>query len=94
MINFGGQVAGFVSPMVMGFLISAFNSSYDAAFWFLILSAFDFHYCLHDTRQCAKIAADESLWGGRSLMRVEERAEDNICCPFFIPLALFQFAKV
>ncbi|MED4780978.1 MFS transporter [Brevibacillus choshinensis] len=39
MINFGGQVAGFVSPMVMGFLISAFNGSYDAAFWFLILSA-------------------------------------------------------
>ncbi|MFM1650764.1 MFS transporter [Brevibacillus sp. B_LB10_24] len=39
MINFGGQVAGFVSPMVMGFLITAFNGSYDAAFWFLILSA-------------------------------------------------------
>jgi nitrate/nitrite transporter NarK len=39
MINFGGQVAGFVSPMVMGFLISAFNGSYNAAFWFLVLSA-------------------------------------------------------
>ncbi|WP_019123982.1 MFS transporter [Brevibacillus massiliensis] len=39
MINFGGQVAGFVSPMVMGFLISTFNGSYDAAFWFLVLSA-------------------------------------------------------
>ncbi|MGE7765751.1 MFS transporter [Peribacillus sp. NPDC096540] len=38
MINFGGQLAGFVSPMVMGFLITAFNGSYDAAFWFLILS--------------------------------------------------------
>jgi sugar phosphate permease len=39
MINFGGQLAGFISPMVMGFLISAFNGSYNAAFWFLILAA-------------------------------------------------------
>jgi MFS family permease len=39
MVNFGGQVAGFISPMVMGFLITAFNGSYDAAFWFLILSS-------------------------------------------------------
>ncbi|MGG1660889.1 MFS transporter [Brevibacillus sp. NRS-1366] len=39
MINFGGQVAGFISPMVMGFLISAFNGSYNAAFYFLIFSA-------------------------------------------------------
>jgi sugar phosphate permease len=39
MINFGGQAAGFVSPMVMGFLITAFNGSYNAAFWFLVLSA-------------------------------------------------------
>ncbi|MFD0051496.1 MFS transporter [Actinomycetes bacterium NPDC127524] len=39
MINFGGQVAGFVSPMIMGFLITAFNGSYNAAFWFLILSS-------------------------------------------------------
>jgi nitrate/nitrite transporter NarK len=38
MINFGGQVAGFISPMVMGFFITAFNGSYDAAFWFLIVS--------------------------------------------------------
>ncbi|MEH7084197.1 MFS transporter [Neobacillus drentensis] len=39
MINFGGQLAGFVSPMIMGFLITAFNGSYDAAFYFLILSS-------------------------------------------------------
>ncbi|WCK52357.1 MFS transporter [Aneurinibacillus sp. Ricciae_BoGa-3] len=39
MINFGGQVAGFISPMVMGFLITAFNGSYNAAFYFLVFSA-------------------------------------------------------
>jgi len=39
MINFGGQLAGFVSPMIMGFLITAFNGSYDAAFYFLLLSS-------------------------------------------------------
>jgi MFS family permease len=39
MINFGGQVAGFISPMVMGFLISASGGSYSAAFWFLIIAA-------------------------------------------------------
>lgn len=39
MINFGGQVAGFISPMVMGFLISASGGSYQTAFWFLIIAA-------------------------------------------------------
>lgn len=39
MINLGGQSAGFVSPLMIGILISAFNGSYDAAFWFLIASA-------------------------------------------------------
>jgi nitrate/nitrite transporter NarK len=37
--SFAACSAGFVSPMVMGFLISAFNGSYNAAFWFLVLSA-------------------------------------------------------
>ncbi|MCY8938667.1 MFS transporter [Peribacillus frigoritolerans] len=37
-INFGGQIAGFVAPLAIGFLIGAFNGSYDAAFWFLIAS--------------------------------------------------------
>lgn len=44
MINVGGQSAGFVSPVIIGFMISIFDGSYDAAFWFLIgaacLSAF------------------------------------------------------
>ncbi|MDR7868211.1 MAG: MFS transporter [Sporomusaceae bacterium] len=44
MINVGGQSAGFISPVIIGFMISIFDGSYDAAFWFLIgaacLSAF------------------------------------------------------
>lgn len=36
MINVGGQSAGFISPVLIGFMISAFNGSYDAVFWFLI----------------------------------------------------------
>lgn len=39
MINLGGQSAGFISPVIIGFMISAFNGSYDAAFWFLIGAA-------------------------------------------------------
>ncbi|WP_371379490.1 MFS transporter [Sporomusa aerivorans] len=39
MINVGGQSAGFVSPIIIGFMISAFNGSYDAVFWFLISCA-------------------------------------------------------
>jgi MFS family permease len=39
MINFGGQSAGFVSPVLIGFMITAFHGSYDAAFWFLIGAA-------------------------------------------------------
>lgn len=39
MINLGGQSAGFVSPVIIGLMISFFNGSYDAAFWFLIGAA-------------------------------------------------------
>ncbi|MDY0944282.1 MFS transporter [Priestia megaterium] len=39
MINLFGQSAGFISPIVIGVMISAFNGSYDAAFWFLIGAA-------------------------------------------------------
>jgi MFS family permease len=39
MINLGGQSAGFVAPVVIGFLVSFFGGSYDAAFWFLIGAA-------------------------------------------------------
>lgn len=35
MVNFGGQAAGFVSPMVIGFLVS-YTGSYDSAFLFLL----------------------------------------------------------
>ncbi|MGE7609959.1 MFS transporter [Peribacillus frigoritolerans] len=35
---FGGQLAGAVSPAAMGFIISSFNGSYNAAFYFLIAS--------------------------------------------------------
>lgn len=36
MVNLGGQTAGFIAPMVMGFLVSA-SGSFDTAFGFLIV---------------------------------------------------------
>ncbi|MCA1323791.1 MFS transporter [Herbaspirillum sp. alder98] len=39
MVNLGGQMAGFISPLVIGFLVSAF-ANYDYAFGFLIAAAF------------------------------------------------------
>lgn len=36
LINSGGQLAGFLSPVLIGFLITLFNGSYDAVFWYLI----------------------------------------------------------
>ena len=39
MVNLGGQLAGFISPLVIGFLVSAF-ANYDYAFAFLIGAAF------------------------------------------------------
>ena len=38
MVNLGGQSAGFISPLVIGFLVSAFHN-YDYAFGFLIAAA-------------------------------------------------------
>ncbi len=38
-VNFGGQVAGFVSPFVMGYLIDTNQGSFDMAFMFLIVAA-------------------------------------------------------
>lgn len=38
-INVGGQSAGFISPVIIGLMISIFHGSYDAAFWFLIGAA-------------------------------------------------------
>lgn len=38
-VNFGGQVAGFISPFVMGYLIDLNGGSFDMAFIFLIVAA-------------------------------------------------------
>lgn len=37
--NTGGQLAGFVTPLAIGFIVQMFNGSYDAAFWMLIIFA-------------------------------------------------------
>ncbi|MCG7343494.1 MFS transporter [Sporosarcina sp. ACRSL] len=37
--NTGGQLAGFVTPLAIGFIVQAFNGSYNAAFWMLIIFA-------------------------------------------------------
>ncbi|MGV7242364.1 MFS transporter [Caballeronia sp. M23-90] len=39
LINFGGQMAGFVAPVIMGHLIRGFNGSYVGAFSYLVVSA-------------------------------------------------------
>ncbi|WP_323554731.1 MULTISPECIES: MFS transporter [unclassified Pseudomonas] len=39
LMNFGGQIAGAVAPVVMGSLIVAFGGSYLSAFWFLVGAA-------------------------------------------------------
>ncbi|MBY0014482.1 MFS transporter [Paenibacillus typhae] len=36
MVNTGGQLAGFITPTAIGFMVDAFKGSYDAAFWMLI----------------------------------------------------------
>lgn len=38
-VNFGGQVAGFISPFAMGYLIDANQGAFDMAFMFLIAAA-------------------------------------------------------
>lgn len=37
-VNFGGQVAGFISPFIMGYLIDIGKGSFDTAFVFLIIA--------------------------------------------------------
>nr|WP_066297298.1 MFS transporter [Bacillus sp. FJAT-29937] len=39
-VSFGGQLAGFVTPIAIGFIVEASNGSFDAAFWLLIGFAF------------------------------------------------------
>lgn len=36
MANTGGQLAGFVTPTLIGFMVDSFNGSYDAAVWLLV----------------------------------------------------------
>ena len=38
-VNMGGQVAGFISPVVTGYLVSLFNGSFNAVFYYLIGAA-------------------------------------------------------
>ena len=37
--NTGGQLAGFITPLAIGFIVQIFNGSYNAAFWMLIIFA-------------------------------------------------------
>jgi sugar phosphate permease len=39
LVTFAGQIAGAVSPLAIGVIISLFNGSYNAAFWFLVIAA-------------------------------------------------------
>lgn len=39
LVNTGGQLAGFVTPLAIGFIVDAFNGSFFAAFWMLIIFA-------------------------------------------------------
>ena len=36
LINMGGQVAGFISPIIMGYLVYTFNGSFNAVFYYLM----------------------------------------------------------
>ena len=36
LINMGGQIAGFISPVIMGYLVYAFNGSFNAVFYYLM----------------------------------------------------------
>ena len=38
-VNFGGQIAGFISPIVMGYLVQITGGSFNAAFIFIIAAA-------------------------------------------------------
>ncbi|MDM5210723.1 MFS transporter [Peribacillus sp. NJ4] len=39
LVSFGGQISGGISPAVIGFVLTVFNGSYNAASWFLIAAA-------------------------------------------------------
>ncbi|WP_409272817.1 MFS transporter [Neobacillus sp. SCS-31] len=40
LVNTGGQLAGFLTPLAIGFIVDAFKGSFNAAFWMLIAFAF------------------------------------------------------
>lgn len=39
LVNTGGQLAGFITPLAIGFIVEAFDGSFNAAFWMLITFA-------------------------------------------------------
>ena len=39
LVNMGGQVAGFISPALMGYLVYAFQGSFSAVFYYLMAVA-------------------------------------------------------
>ncbi|MQS75450.1 MFS transporter [Lactobacillus halodurans] len=38
-VNFGGQLAGFIAPLLIGYLVQIFGGSYSVAFLFLVFAA-------------------------------------------------------
>lgn len=38
-VNFGGQLAGFIAPLLIGYLVEVFGGSYSVAFLFLVFAA-------------------------------------------------------
>lgn len=38
-VNFGGQLAGFLAPLIIGFMVSAFNGSFSVGFLFIVFAA-------------------------------------------------------
>jgi nitrate/nitrite transporter NarK len=38
-VNFGGQLAGFLAPIIIGVLVQSFGGSYSIAFLFLVFAA-------------------------------------------------------
>jgi sugar phosphate permease len=66
MIQLGGQSAGFVSPILIGLMISAFDGSYDAAFWFLIGAS------------CLSALASLTMKNGKIILCKDESKSSNI----------------
>ena len=50
LVNTGGQLAGFITPLAIGFIVDAFNGSFNAAFWMLIVFACYMCCCSFDDK--------------------------------------------